>query len=763
VLRDRYLRAEIIVTGIVQGVGFRPFIYRIALQNNLVGYVRNRGDAGVEITVQGTKSAVKQFLIDLKKKKPSLSQIYDLTINYTQEKNTFIKFEIIQSFQGGSLSGSVIPYDVSVCSKCLEELRDLQNRRKAYFFITCTECGPRYSTIERLPYDRLNTTMQNFPMCEKCKAEYVNPLNRRFHAQTIACKQCGPQVFLTENDGNRLTTVTPIRDAGKFIEEGYIVAVKGNGGFHIATSTTNPEPILRLRKIKHRNQKPFAIMARDIESVLSFAEMNDIETQLLTSSSRPIVLLKKSINYYLSKNIAPKLHNIGVMLPYTGLHYMLFDHVKEPAFVMTSANAPSDPIVTNNQEALVKLGDIVDFFLFHDRNIAQRCDDSLIRVHKEDISFIRRSRGYVPTPIRISIFKHHSTLGVGAEENVNSCILLGNKAFVSQYIGDVEQLETLQFLKNATKHLLNLTQSKIEAVACDMHPRFITTKLAQEVGRDFNCPVIPVQHHYAHILSLMGERGIKELIGIACDGTGYGLHGDSWGGEILHCTLKEFNRLGHLQQQPLIGGDLAAKYPLRMTIGSLHQSLDISEWIFSKANYFPYGDTEVNIILTQIKKDQMPMTSSCGRVLDAISALLDLCYERTYEGEPAMKLESTAIGGKDVLQLDAKINSDIIDTTYLVREIFENRHKHTIPDLAYSAEAYIAKSLAKLSIEKARELDVNTIGFSGGVAYNKHITLSLRKHVETNGLNFLVHNQIPPGDGGISFGQAIAASNILIK
>jgi hydrogenase maturation protein HypF len=763
VLRDRYLRAEIIVTGIVQGVGFRPFIYRIALQNNLVGYVRNRGDAGVEITVQGTKSAVKQFLIDLKKKKPSLSQIYDLTINYTQEKNTFIKFEIIQSFQGGSLSGSVIPYDVSVCSKCLEELRDLQNRRKAYFFITCTECGPRYSTIERLPYDRLNTTMQNFPMCEKCKAEYVNPLNRRFHAQTIACKQCGPQVFLTENDGNRLTTVTPIRDAGKFIEEGYIVAVKGNGGFHIATSTTNPEPILRLRKIKHRNQKPFAIMARDIESVLSFAEMNDIETQLLTSSSRPIVLLKKSINYYLSKNIAPKLHNIGVMLPYTGLHYMLFDHVKEPAFVMTSANAPSDPIVTNNHEALVKLGDIVDFFLFHDRNIAQRCDDSLIRVHKEDISFIRRSRGYVPTPIRISIFKHHSTLGVGAEENVNSCILLGNKAFVSQYIGDVEQLETLQFLKNATKHLLNLTQSKIEAVACDMHPRFITTKLAQEVGRDFNCPVIPVQHHYAHILSLMGERGIKELIGIACDGTGYGLHGDSWGGEILHCTLKEFNRLGHLQQQPLIGGDLAAKYPLRMTIGSLHQSLDISEWIFSKANYFPYGDTEVNIILTQIKKGQMPMTSSCGRVLDAISALLDLCYERTYEGEPAMKLESTAIGGKDVLQLDAKINSDIIDTTYLVREIFENRHKHTIPDLAYSAEAYIANSLAQLSIEKARELDVNTIGFSGGVAYNKHITLSLRKHVETNGLNFLVHNQIPPGDGGISFGQAIAASNILIK
>ncbi len=757
------MRAEIIVKGIVQGVGFRPFIYRIALTNNLVGHVRNRGDAGVEITVQGTISDVKRFLIDLKKKKPSLSQIYDLTVNYTQDKSEFIKFMIIKSFKGGNLSGSVIPYDVSICNKCLEELRSLQNRRKDYFFITCTECGPRYTTIERLPFDRSNTTMQNFPMCEECKIEYVNPLDRRFHAQTIACKKCGPQVFLTESDGKRLKTITPIRDAGKFIEEGYIVAVKGNGGFHIATATTNPEAIMRLRNIKHRKQKPFAIMARDVESVLSFADINDIETQLLTSSSRPIVLLKKSINYYLSEYISPKLHNIGVMLPYTGLHYMLFDHVKEPAFVMTSANAPSEPIVTNNQEALAKLGDIVDFFLFHDRNIAQRCDDSLVRVHDEDTSFIRRSRGYVPAPIRLSFLKHHSILGIGAEENVNACILLGNKAFVSQYVGDVEKLETLKFLKDAAKHLLNITKSKIEAVACDMHPRFITTKLAQEFGREFNCPVFPVQHHYAHLLSLMGERGVDELVGVACDGTGYGLNGETWGGEILHCTLKDFNRLGHLQKQPMIGGDLAVKYPLRMTIGILHQSIDISEWIFSKANYLPYGDKEVTIILKQIKKNRMPMTSSCGRVLDAVSALLDLCYERTYEGEPAMKLESTAICGKDVLKLDAKIERGIIDTTYLVREIFENMNKHSIADLAYSAEAYIAKSLAELSINKAKELNVDIIGFSGGVAYKKHITLSLRKHVEKNGLTFLVHNQLPPGDGGISFGQAIAASNILIK
>jgi hydrogenase maturation protein HypF len=757
------LRAEIIVKGIVQGVGFRPFIYRTAVQNQLVGYVRNRGDAGVEIIIQGTQNNVNRFLNDLKNEKPPLSQIYDLTINYTQDKSEIRKFQIIQSVTGGSLSGSVIPYDVSVCTKCVEELRELQNRRKDYFFITCTECGPRYTTIQRLPYDRRNTTMHTFPMCEECKTEYENPLDRRFHAQTIACKQCGPQVFLTENDGKRIKTVTPIRDAGKYIGEGYLVAVKGNGGFHIASSTTIPEPIMRLRKIKHRNQKPFAIMARDVDSVFSFAEMNDIETEFLTSNNRPIVLLQKSGNYYLSDKIAPQLHTIGVMLPYTGLHYMLFDQIQDPAFVMTSANAPSEPIVTKNEEALVKLGDLVDFFLVHDRNIAQRCDDSLIRIHDDAISFIRRSRGYAPAPIHINKVIQHPTLGLGAEENVNSCILLGNKAFVSQYIGDVEKLETLKFLKNATKHLLSITRSKIEAVACDMHPRFITTKVAQEFGRDLNCPVFSVQHHYAHILSLMGERGINELIGIACDGTGYGVDGDIWGGEILHCTLHSFNRLGHLQKHPMIGGDLATKFPLRMIISSLQQTFDISEWIFSKANCFPYGTREVNIILTQMKQGRMPMTSSCGRVLDAISALLDLCYERTYEGEPAMKLESSAIGGKDVLKLDPQINRDTIDTTYLIREIFEERHNHSIADLAYSAEAYLAKSLAELAIEKAREVKVDTIGFSGGVAYNKHITLSLRKQVENNGLKFLVHNQVPPGDGGISFGQAIAASNMLIK
>lgn len=755
------MRAEIVVKGIVQGVGFRPFIYRTALENSLLGYVRNRGDAGVEIVVEGNESGVERFVSSLKDKRPPLSQIYDMSINYSKDKREFSRFSIIKSFEGGDLSGSVIPYDVSICDKCLEELRNPRNRRYDYFFITCTECGPRYTIIKKLPYDRPNTTMQDFPMCEECGMEYTNPLDRRFHAQTIACNKCGPNTFLTENSGKRLETSDPIKEAGRLVEEGYIVAVKGNGGFHIATSTTKSKPIMRLRNVKHRAQKPFAIMARDLETIRSFAEVNDAEAELLSSSTRPIVLLKKGKDYYLSELISPGLHNIGVMLPYTGLHYMLFNDVKEPAFVMTSANAPSEPIVTQNEEALEKLGSIVDFFLFHNRNIAQKCDDSLIRVHNREKLIIRRSRGYAPSPIHLRNSKKYCTLGVGAEENVNTCILIRDKAFVSQYIGDVERFETFRFLEEATRHLLRITKGRVNAIGCDLHPKFITTKLAQEFGREFEVPVFPVQHHYAHTLSLMEDRSIDEMVGIVCDGAGYGLDGNIWGGEILHCTMEGFSRLGHLQEQPMVGGDLAARYPLRMDAGILSKVADVSEWIFSKAKCFPYGEREVKIVLRQIEGKRMPMTSSCGRVLDAISALLGICCERTYEGEPAMKLESAASYGKDVLRLEPKISEGIVETTYLIHEIFENRDYYHIYDLAYSAEAYIAESLAKLAIEEADRIGLKDIGFSGGVAYNEHITLTIKKVVEENGFRFIVHDQVPPGDAGISFGQAVAANNSL--
>ena len=751
------MRADIKVSGIVQGVGFRPFIYRIAVKNGLVGYVRNRGDAVVEIVVEGKKNNVRRFLKDLRDEKPPLARIYDLTTNYSGDEGDLEKFTIVKSSEEAELSGSVIPPDVSVCNECLKELRDPKNQRYDYFFITCTNCGPRYTLIRKLPYDRLNTAMQKFQMCDFCSREYKDPLNRRFHAQTVACTECGPKAYLTTNTGEHMEFEDPIREAGKLLEERYIVAIKGNGGFHVATATTKSQPIARLRNAKYRTQKPFAIMASDLETVKSFAEVSPREAEILTSYIKPIVLLKKREDYYLSELVSPGLHNVGVMLPYTGLHAMLFDNVNEPAFVMTSANPPNEPIVTENAEAIKKLGSVVDFFLFHNRTIAHRCDDSVVRFNGEDSSIIRRSRGYAPEPIHLKLFVNRCALGIGAELNVTSCLLLRNQAFVSQHIGDVENLETLVFLKNSLNHLTKLTNSKVEVIACDLHPKFTTTKLAQDLGNKLECQVVPIQHHHAHIASLMGEWDINEMVGIACDGFGYGSDGTAWGGEILYCNQEGFQRLGHLEEQPMVGGDLPTLYPLRMVAGILCGEADVEEWLLSNSDRFPHGKREVEVIVKQLEKRLVPKTTSCGRVLDAVSAILGICYERTYEGEPAMKLECVALKGKDVLNLTPRLKGNVIDTKLLVQEIFNQKDNYSVADLAYSAQSYLAKSLAYLAVEEAERLNVNHIGFSGGVAYNEHITATIRRVVEGNDFKFLVHNRIPPGDGGISFGQAIAA------
>jgi hydrogenase maturation protein HypF len=751
------LRAEIKVSGIVQGVGFRPFIYRAAAKNGVVGYVRNRGDAVVEIVAEGKKDNIAQFLEDLKEKKPPLAQIYNITTDYNGEEEGFKEFTIMKSSGEAELSGSVIPPDVSICDECLRELRDPENRRFNYFFITCTDCGPRYTITRELPYDRPNTTMQEFQMCSFCSREYRDPSNRRFHAQTVACPNCGPKAYLTSNSGEPIECKDPIREAGRLLEEGYVVAIKGNGGFHVAAATTKSDPIARLRKVKHRKQKPFAIMAPDLETVRSFAEVNRWEAELLTSYRKPILLLKKRGDYYLSELVSPQLHTVGVMLPYTGLHAMLFDNVEEPAFVMTSANPPSEPIVTDNDEALKKLGSTVDYFLLHNRTIAQRCDDSVVRFHKKDPCLIRRSRGYAPEPVRMKFVSDRCVLAVGGELNITSCILTGNRAFISQHIGDVENLETLRFLRNSVEHLTKLTNSRVEVVACDLHPRFTTTNLAQELGGRLDCPVVQVQHHHAHAAALMAEWNTEEIVSIICDGFGYGSDGTAWGGEVLYCNRDGFRRLGHLESQPMVGGDLATYYPLRMAAGILHRKTEVTEWLMSKSHHLPHGKREAEVILKQLDKGSTPETTSCGRVLDAISALLGICYERTYEGEPAMKLESAALESKDRLNLAPRYNGKVLDTTFLVHEIFTKKDKISAADLACSAQSYLARGLAQLAIEEAERLQVKHVGFSGGVAYNEHITSTIRKVVEREGFKFLVHHKIPAGDGGTSFGQAIVA------
>ncbi|MCW4047033.1 MAG: carbamoyltransferase HypF [Candidatus Bathyarchaeota archaeon] len=752
------MRVKINVTGIVQGVGFRPFVYRIAVQNGLAGYVRNRGDAGVEILLEGKTQGIQSFLRDLKEKKPPLAQIHSVTTTTLKGKNEHAKFIIVKSSEEAEHSGSVVPPDIAICDDCLRELRDPKDHRFAYFFITCTNCGPRFTIIERLPYDRENTTMREFPLCGICQKEYSDPLNRRFHAQTVACPECGPKAYLTTSNGELIQHKDPVREAGRLLSEGAILAVKGYGGFHIAASTTRDEPLQALRRTKHRSAKPFAIMARSLEAAKSFAEINSKEAALLTSPARPIVLLNKSESYALSPLVAPGLHNVGVMLPYTAMHYMLFDRVDDAAFVMTSANPPNQPIVNDNDEALRTLGSTVDYFLFHNRRIAHRCDDSVLRVHGSRNVFLRRSRGYAPAPIMLKAEAARCVVGLGGELNNTACVLLDNKAFLSQHIGDVENLETRTFLKDATAHLIRLTNSRVEAVACDLHPKFTTTALAREMAEQNGWDLIQVQHHHAHAAALMMEHAVDEVVGVICDGYGYGADGQAWGGEILFCTREsaDFQRVGHLEPQPLVGGDMATRYPVRMAAAILGKTINLENWLLHNSEHLPHGETEARLVLDQLRRGVgIAETTSCGRLLDAVAAVLGVCYERSYEGEPAMKLESAAVRGRDVLNLQPAISGDVLGTTELVHAVFENIGKVSVTDLAYSAHAYLARGLASIAIQKAWELGVGAVGFSGGAACNQILAKEMRGAVEAAGLRFLVHEAVPAGDGGVSFGQAV--------
>lgn len=750
------MQAQVFVYGIVQGVGFRPFVFHLAEKYSLTGFVRNRGDAGVEIIIEGADKQINHFLRDLENDAPPLAQIFQTSVTKQSRTHQHSTFRITKSEVKGRGSGSIIPFDVATCDACFQELRNHQSRRHDYFFITCTQCGPRYTIIESLPYDRPHTTMKQFEMCEKCRREYSDPRNRRFHAQTIACSTCGPQISLTTSKGEAVVVDDPIRTAGTLLHDGAIIAIKGNGGFHVVTSAVKSNPLLRLRQVKHRAQKPFAVMARSLGIVQSFAQINQYERAELTSSSRPIVLLQKQVEFPLSDLIAPGLHNIGVMLPYTGLHYMLFDEVTDLAFVMTSANAPSEPIVIHNEEAYQKLKKIVDYFLLHDRKINQRCDDSVLRVNLEKPQIIRRSRGYAPTPIYVPGIKGTS-LGVGAKENVNSCLIVNDRAFISQYIGDVEKIETLDFLQAATDHLLYLTNSQVEVVGCDLHPRFTTRQVASAYGEMFKCSVQTIQHHHAHALALMGEWNIDEMIGIVCDGAGYGSDGTIWGGEILHCQDDGYQRVGHLQSHPMVGGDLATHYPLRMAAGILKNHREFLEWLQSQDDWFPYGDREIQILIHELAKQRGVLTSSCGRVLDAVAAILNVCRERTYPGEPAMKLEACAQGGQNRIDVSPQIEKSVLNTSNIVFAIFRSRNDHSARDLAYSVETYLARGLADLAVQAAEQRGVTIVGVSGGVAYNLHICSEMKRIITEQGYEFKIHERIPPGDGGIAFGQAFGA------
>lgn len=760
----RKLKAEIRLIGIVQGVGFRPFIYRLANRYRLKGFVRNLKDATLLIAVEGFEEDIRLFVESILREKPPAAKIDKLEVKYSEELEGYVDFKILSSSDTIISTGSMIPADIAICDDCVKELMDKENRRYRYFFITCTNCGPRFTIIYDTPYDRQNTSMVDFPMCYECLAEYENPFDRRFHAQTIACPVCGPKLHLFTKDGELVDVKDPIKEAANLIDEGNIIAIKGIGGYHIATATTFSEPILRLRKVKHREQKPFAIMAKDLETVKTFAIVNEFEEKLLTSPMRPIVLLKKSENYYLSDAIAPGLHNIGVMLPYTGLHVLLLSYSKEPAYVMTSGNSKGEPIIKDDEEAFRKLSRYVDYLLVNDRKIVNRCDDSVVKVIDGNTHFIRRSRGYAPEPIRIPMRSKCCTMALGGELNVTGCIVLDDKAFLTQHIGDVEYIDTYSFLKDAIKQLKRLTKASPEVIVHDLHPGFLTTKLAKELSEEFHIPSFAVQHHYAHIASVMAEHGLENVLGVGCDGFGYGEDGMAWGGEIMLCNWYEYRRVGHLEEHPMPGGDLAAKYPLRMAIGILSNSdKDLCErFLESKHMLLPKGYDEAMVILKQARSSRTIKTSSAGRFLDAVAAVLGICYERTYEGEPAMKLEAMAIGGEDTLMIDPLIKNGVLITgevfSMIVERSLNSISMKEVKDLAFSVHKYLAEGLAEISIEVAQKEGIKKIAFSGGVAYNEIITSILKRKVTESGLSFYTNMNVPHGDGGLSFGQAVVAA-----
>lgn len=747
------------IYGIVQGVGFRPFVYGLAHKYGLKGYVLNFGN-GVEVMIEGDGRQMETFLHDLKTKKPPLSRMDKIEIETVPRRN-FSDFTIRKSEKSDRIESSIIPPDVCICDECLGEMFDLNDRRYRYPFTVCTNCGPRYTMTSQLPYDRQNTTMVDFSLCKLCSEEYASPTDRRYHAQPTCCSDCGPKTMLYD-DGGALLLESDRDDAivrtAELLNRGKIIAIKGVGGIHIAVKVADDVPLSKLRKRIGRDEQPFAVMTRDLHTAKGFALINQTEERLLTSYRRPIVVLDKSEEYYFSELVAPGLHNIGVMLPYLGIHHLLFRELKEPACVLTSANMPGRPMTKSNTEAFEKLNGIVDYYLLHNRRIANRTDDTVVRVIHGRTNFIRRSRGYVPEPTVLPFVLEKGALGVGAERDVTISIVHGDRAYLSQYVGNTREIETLQYHNDVVEHLKQLTRISPDIYGCDLHPLFNTTRYAMESAKS-----IKVQHHHAHLVSLMIDNGLpidSEIVGIAVDGVGYGPDGTVWGGEILMASYDDFTRCASLETQPMPGGDLTTYYPSRMVLGILSKVLGDDELARVKLQF--KHDNEVQVIIEQLRRDVNVMrTTSTGRILDAVSALLGITYYRSYEGEPAMKLESVARGGRGVLDIPIRFKTEdgrkVLDTTQIVLSVYENLNVHSKADLAFSAEDAIAAGLAELAMGAAKKQNIGAVGISGGVSYNAHITRKIWELVEERGFRFITHDRIPNGDGGISLGQAVVA------
>jgi hydrogenase maturation protein HypF len=751
--------ARISVRGVVQGVGFRPFIYRLAQEHDLKGWVRNTS-GNVEIEVEGSEAEINLFLEDLERKAPPMSRIENVETSLAAPKG-YRDFGIKDSLSQEGRYQLVSP-DIATCPECRQEIFFSTDRRYRYAFTNCTNCGPRFTIIEDIPYDRPKTTMRSFKMCPLCQKEYDNPLDRRFHAQPNACPACGPSLMLVDSEGKTFECEDVTNAASRLLKEGKVLAVKGLGGFQLACDATDDSVVKSLRKRKRRPSKPLAVMMATIEDIEKHCLVSAEERELLESPQAPIVLLRWKEGSNIAKAIAPKLKYLGVMLPYTPLHHLLM-HEVGLSLVMTSGNLSEEPIAKDNDEALRRLKGIADYFLVHNRDIYARYDDSVYMVEEGVPQALRRARGYAPYPIFLP-FKSKQILACGAEDKNTFCLTRDEHAFLSQHIGDMENEETLEHFERTINLYQKLFRVEPEIIAHDMHPEYLATKYALELGAKENLRLVPVQHHHAHIVSCMVENNVEEtVIGVAFDGTGYGGDGTIWGGEFLIADWKDFKRVGHFEYVPLPGGAAAIKKPYRMALSYIYTLLG-NDFKLDGLPLSEINTAELSIIKQQLKKKiNSPLTSSAGRLFDAVSALVGVRGEIDYEAQAAIELEMLAAEMMETKAYPFVINSK--DGVFIVRlgglwsSLVKDVKKKVSPSLvSLKFHHTIAEITAAMCKTIAKESKIKQVALSGGVFQNRLLLKLTLAALKREGFDVLTHRLVPPNDGGVSLGQAVIAN-----
>jgi hydrogenase maturation protein HypF len=753
------VRKEIQVSGIVQGVGFRPYVYRLALDRNLCGSISNT-PTGVTIEIQGPPDLVEDFVSRLPTEAPALAEITHMSV---REMACLADrcFEILPSNTGEHATALISP-DVAVCDDCLGELFDARDRRHLYPFINCTNCGPRFTIMRDIPYDRASTSMSVFPMCDRCRAEYEDPQNRRFHAQPNACWDCGPQLEFWNAQGSPMKVLAPIEAAAQRLQLGEILAIKGLGGFHLAVDATNSAAVDRLRQRKRRIEKPFAVMVPDLEAAGRLCKIDAESEKLLNSRQRPIALLPKLDVTAIAEAVAPNQRDLGLFLPYTPLHHLLFAVGEFRALVMTSGNLSEEPIATGNREAVNRLGGVADFFLVHDREVLVRCDDSVVRPSAGRLRQIRRSRGYVPAPVRLHK-ELPQILAVGGELKNTICLTRRNLAFLSQHIGDLENTESFGFFTDTVAYLSRILEIEPQVIAHDLHPDYLSTKwaMAQRGPR-----LVAVQHHHAHIAACMAENRIDgPVIGLALDGTGYGTDGQIWGGEALFARYASFERAAHFAYVALPGGSAAIRQPWRMAASYLAHAfgddflgLDIP---FVRGLGRAKGELILRMITRQVNS---PLTSSCGRLFDGVAALIGIRQEVSYEAQAAIELEMSARSSAETGGYPFLIRRHDkcwqIDTSTLFGAIVEDLRRNVCAEtISRRFHNGLVEALVQLACLLREDSSINRICLSGGTFNNLLLFEASVEKLESRGFDVFTHSEVPAGDGGLSLGQAAVAAH----